>query len=94
MNNNNIGLVAKAYINFCKVYWPDEPIEKLGNGFLFWNFLGLERPPRAVGLTDWILDQQTRDKCQALAGPHYYAIAKAMELNGAVWDKPCKYYEP
>jgi len=70
--------VSAAYTNFMKVYFPSGT----GKNFYFWHFIGLKRP----GMNpdgDWDFPEAVCKRVQALKGPHYRAVAKVMELNGA-----------
>jgi len=52
-------------------------------GYVFWRFIGeLDHPPRRDDWrADWLLCQESADRIEAINGPHYIAVIKAIEAK-------------
>lgn len=80
--------VSKAYRRFVDVYYPDQ----IGRGLAFCGFLGMKESPHAyyepTKVTGWHLNEKEARLIKMLAGPHYKAVIKIMELQGYRHDTP------
>lgn len=83
----NMGVVGLAYANFIRVYSMS-----MESGLYFWAFLGLEVAPcidsDTSGVRNWMLPEQAAQCVEMLAGPHFHAVAKAMEATGHQYKVP------
>jgi hypothetical protein len=91
MKNVSDDTVTAAYNHFVEVFYPEGDLTE-GKGMYFWKFLGMDHSPPAGAYPGWNLTDGAADRCHALAGPHYQAVAKMMTLRGYRYDLKVKAY--
>jgi len=77
--------VLAAYHHFLEVFHPNAFPSTYGKGLSFWQFVGHDTDKFKPMVDGYMVEQAVFDKIQKMAGPHYHAVCKAMEANGAEW---------